>query len=387
MAAQIAKSDFASLRTLDSHLRSKDATYLRDTSVQDLLQELLPCPTTNDRLDLTCVLIFDGLDQLPDQEAAQLLDAILAFKSSTVRFLITGAESILSSRLQLSEEVSTISVQEHNKIDIEDYIESRLKDSEAFVGNAPEILRISAQIQTKLPDVANGNFQNVGQIINRITGAIESEQSEEDITKLISADTLREKRIAIQELIVELNGSLMEEEIEQLNELLIWVIYAWKDMSVTELRAALFLLTKRTPFKSLEDKVGQKYGKILRIEQDVIYDDDKLVKIKNSELEDFFRDSKRENIDCNIEKDNDPRISMTISIDHVRLSQVQRFFWRVNEDMTFDKTAFASPLSDSDEGVGIRVNRTDANLILLSRCFDVLLEEPKEETQRRRPES
>ena len=133
-------------------------------------------------------------------------------------------------------------------------------------GEVPEVLRIVSSIRQKLPEIANGNF-NVRQIIETVSEAVELDHSEDQIVKLINADTLQNKDTTIKKLVDDLNASLNSQEIEQLNELLMWTIYAFEYLSVDEMRAALLLRTKRTPLQNLEEKMTQKYCKLLKIER------------------------------------------------------------------------------------------------------------------------
>ncbi|MCJ1368888.1 hypothetical protein MMC20_000095 [Loxospora ochrophaea] len=241
--------------------------------------------------------------------------------------------------------------------------------------------RIVHSIHENLPEVVNGNFNDVRQIIEKVNGAVESDQSIEEILKLISIDTIKNKGVATEELIEKLNQNLNVQEIEQLNEFLIWTVYAFNYMTVDEMQAALYLRTGRKPLQSLDDKIVQKYSQLLRIDQDEL-DDSSYLKLRNSDLEDFFRKSKREKDNTDTKENHDPRISMTITIDQVKLSKVQRFFWDLSEEVVLHKFAFTAPLSSPERTVTISANQTEAHLTLIRRCFGVLLEEEfNEETK------
>lgn len=288
--------------------------------------------------DISYVLLFDGLDQLNDDDANKLFGAILARKSSNVRILVTGTEEIFDSCLKFVEQslgsVLSIRVVDYNQPDIMRFIEWCLKDYKALQENAPPILRIAASIQENLPNIVNGNFEQVKQIMEKINEAIENEESEVEVINLISRDSLERKPVVTEKLINELNDLLNPREIEQLNEILMWTIYTINYISVDEMRAALFLRTKRPLLESLKDKVVRKYSKLLQIGEDGIF------MMRDGDLEKFFRESKPYRQELDTEENDDPKISMTITIDHVQHSKLQRFFWDLSEKMIFDRFEF-----------------------------------------------
>lgn len=364
---------------LSTYLETKDLSFLRDMSVEDLPKELLPHSNIRETKESTYVLLFDGLDQLSADDAKQLFAASFAMRSSYVRIIITGTEDIFRSCLKYVnrglESVSSIDVAANNGSDIERFVQSELRTCKALQGDASEILKIKERVREELPQVVEGNFSDVRQIIERISEAVNSEHEVEDIVRLISPDTLRYRDVATAKLVKELNGSLNTQEIEQLNELLVWTIYARRWIYVDQMRAALFLRTRRTPLRSLEDKVTQKYSMLLHVNAD-----DNYFEMKNYYLEEFFRNSKREIQELERDANDDPRISMTISIDNVKRSQVQRFFWDLSEQIIMDKFEFTKSLT-SGQSAKINANRMEAQLTIARRCFDVLLEKPGDETK------
>ena len=381
MAVQMAKQNFLYARNLSSHLESKDLSFSQDLNVKDLAKELFPPPNTKDTT--LYVLLFDGLDQISSDEATQLVDTVLSLDSSKTRIAMTGAEEVFYESLEYLGKTQNLAkrirVQDYNESDITLYIEFELKLHKALQDDGAGISRIVDSIRKQLPKIANGNFDNARQIIERAKGAVESDQSEEEVQSLISADTLENKDSLIRRIINELNNSLNAQEIEQLNELLIWAIYGNEYMSLDEMRATFFLRMNRAPLQNLEDKVKEKYSKLLDVRPD--NDDDPILYIKNSDVEDFFRKSGRDDQPANSEANDDPKISMNITINNVDASKVQRFFWDLSEKMVFDKFPFTDSSPDLVQKARISANKAEANLTLTRRCFDLLFDEPNEETK------
>ena len=373
MAAQIANTNRVFSRKLSSALKSKDFSLLKDTSPDEILKDLF---NRAEDWNTTFILLFDGIDQLPDDDATQLLKAALELDAINVRIVLTGTDEKFSCCRDAKslDQIPLINVQEHNEADIRLFIEHCLTDRKILQGNAPDVLKIVDQLRETLPDKANGNFNDIRHIIDEVSEAIESDASEEQVMQLISVKILEDSTAASMRLLDEMNHSLKVQEIEQLNELLAWVIYGVSAMTTEELTAALFIRTKRALLQSLKVKIKRKYHKILRTESNSI-------QVSTPDLDKIFRDSpRRKRTESDLEGNNDPRITMTININNVRQSKVRRFIWDLSESIFLDKFAFATHGTESGSFVGIGANRIDSELLIANRCFEVLLEKPTKET-------
>ena len=391
LVMQIAGQDSVYRKNLVLYLRSKDQSFARDMTAADLAKELLLPPDKGDSTsNMTTFMLFDGFDLLAPEEATQLLRALLAIESVKTRVAIASAENFFHDSLERVdkglETISTIEIGDHNQEDISHFIDSEIKDSGVLNGDG--LTRIVALLRAKLPEIAKGNFESARQIVERVSEAVKEELFEEDIERLIAEDALKNQQELIHQTVTEYNESLNNQEIEQLNELLLWTIYATEVMSTDEMRAALFMCTKRAPLQSLEDKIREKYYKLLEVRKGSELgfglngvEEFDLVCLTNSEIDPYFRGQKREKRESDAEASDDPTISMTITIKNVRLSKVQRFFWDLSEKVVIDKFNFANSLKDFREKMTITSNSAEANLTLTKRCFDLLFDEPKEETK------
>ena len=379
IAAQVAHQDVVHSKRLKSLLGSKDGSSFRDMSVMELSERLIPALNDKDAPDIGYVLLLDGLDQLPDDDASQLLDALFAIKSSKLRIILTGTEETFSEKnLDL---LTSIRVTDRNKEDIKRFINSELRACKILQEDLPEISRIVDSIRLKLPEIGKGCFNDVRQIISKVSAAVEYDQPEDQIAGLISADTLTNKDITIERLVYELNSSLNTSEIGQLNELLAWIIYGFEYMTMEEMRAALFLCTKRTSLSSLETKVRQRYSKLLKIEPENTRHDHSALEMRDADFESYFRGMKREIQEIGTDGNDDPKISMTITIDHVNLSKVQRFFWDLSENIVFERFPFNKAVTNLEQTTQISADFAQGHLTLARRCFEVLLDEPTKETK------
>lgn len=288
LAVQIAKQDAVYSKDLCLYLDTRDVPSSTQGSNRELVKALLPSPMMTDVSDIGYVLLFDDINQLPPADANQLVAALLAVEYPRTRIVVTGTEEYIRSTLHSNgknlDESPNIRVPEHNEADIRRFIDREVEECELLQDESPAILKIVESIRDRTPNIVKGNFNDVKQIIERVSEAVKTDQPEEEIDKLISVETLEDAGAAAARLVTELNELLNKQEIEQLNELLAWTIYAWGDISVDEMRAALFLRTQRAPLQSLEDKVAHKYSRILQIGSG----NNKKFEINNPYLKDFF---------------------------------------------------------------------------------------------------
>ena len=381
MAAQIAKQSIVYSKKLDSQLKSRDVSIFNDMDVKELSEELLLTPKIKDTTDTAYVLLFDGVDQLSDDDASRLLAATVATNSSKVRIVITGTETIFDSCMKILSEQSQnfpiIRVANYNEVDITRFIISELKTYPVLQRDVPGISKIVGSIQEKLPEIVNGSFSGVRQMLHKVSESIDLGFSEEQILELITEDTLESEGGAAKRIVDELNGSLNSQEIEQLNELLAWTIYAFGSIRLKMMQAALFLRTQKRPLQSLEDKVAQKYSRIIEYDRDY-----NVFEIRNAEMEAFFMNSRRETKRLDMQGNDNPKISMKIEIDHVDLSTVQRFFWDLSEKVVLEKFVFTKSQTETAQKIRISASPTEGHLTLTRRCFDLLLENPSDEAER-----
>ncbi|KAI9686798.1 MAG: hypothetical protein M1822_002858 [Bathelium mastoideum] len=377
MATQIASQDIVYAKFLAMHLKNKGISFSQEMTANDLIQELFLPPKMDSKPDMAYMLLLDGLDQLVPEEASQLINALRSLKASNFRVAVTVTNTNPES-LKVSQEeldlIPTIRVEDHNESDIKRYIENKLNAYEDLNSEDPSILRIANHVRDKLPRVASGNFDNVQQIIAKVQKAVSNDEDIAAIQGLVSKDQLENKELAAERIVEELNESLNPQEIEQLNELLIWTVYGCEYMSVDEMRAALLLRTKRVPLQKLENKIREKYAKIVKTrpedDQDVIY-------MRNDEIAEFLQRTQRSNKGRESDVGSDPKISMTIRFENVRLSQARRFVWKLNEKMTFDGLDFNAPNIEEEARTMIDANPADAYLTLTRRCLAILLDNQK----------
>ncbi|KAF4341851.1 Nacht and tpr domain protein [Fusarium beomiforme] len=171
--------------------------------------------------------------------------------------------------------------------------------------------------------------------------------------------------------LVELQEQLLPQNIEELNELLIWVIHGVEWFHVCELEAALFLRFRTTPLQKLRKKLEGKYSRLFDSDGSVI-----------TVRRDFLRLVKKESKQLQSPDDDIPRITATISITKADVTTVQNFLWALFQKSVVEKFEF-EPLSGqiSRAKGDIGVNSFDAHLAIVMHALNFIISKPDEKTE------
>jgi hypothetical protein len=376
MAIQIAKQNINYAKEMVKFWDGKKESYVRDISCKDLCSAL---QLFEPKKDAAYILLFDGLEQLADNSTQQLFEVLLGAKLPKLRIIASAATDVLDKCLSSFEKalsvrmVPRIDIGKHNMPDIKQYIERELKTNDLLQGTETDTIQLIDSIRGKLPVAAEGNFSRVQRVLGRIKEAISADRSVEDIKGLLAEGSLEDGNAAAQKVVSALNNSLNDQEIDQLNELLIWAIHGYRYFNVDMLKAALFLRYNRTPLQPLEKKLRGKYAKVFTIDSDgdvVVHDD----------IENLFRGSPSPRLGKDADGKDKPQISMTITINQADIEMVRRFFWDLSENAVFRTFDFDKFVKDSGDQMKISANPVDAHFAMTTQCLKLLLNEPDKRT-------
>ncbi|KEY82955.1 hypothetical protein BA78_4269 [Aspergillus fumigatus] len=257
--------------------------------------------------------------------------------------------------------VLTIDITKHNKPDIKAFIVEELKRKGIFQGADEDSQRRKTMVEERLWVRSNNSYLTIQQDLRKVEEIITSGGTEEELHRVLHESSTDPKELVRAE-IEGLEAMLKAREIEEINELLIWVIASDESMLLVELEAALFLRFKTVSLQPLDKKITGKYSKIFTL----IYG-------KYLALKDHVRDCVVAQRDRPRQSADDPKITATISITNGDLKLVQRFFWDLNHYSFLGGFAF-EPTSDQTN-VGqrkIQVYEADAHLEIVKRTFDIL---------------
>ncbi|KAI2616328.1 hypothetical protein GGR54DRAFT_241906 [Hypoxylon sp. NC1633] len=373
IAIQIADLDATYAKNLSQSCdnKSEDSSFFKDADCQELWDFLrIGSPRGN----IVHYLIFDGLGGLPDEspdtraQKEQLLRILYKSVQSSVRVLLSVRRDAFSVEDRPSH--SSIEMEQHNELDIQEYISHYLKESDLFQDSEDEAL--SARVAGSLTKQVRGNYNKLKAALEKIKEVVASDGLEAEIDKVLAESSMTEKQIT-QTTIAQLEERLTGEEIDELNELLIWVICGMEPFTVDELNAALVLRSQRRGTLRLKKKLERKYSSILRINPG-------------------GRVGVQENIKDLLTKrrtkprsaDDNPKFSATISIMKGDFRSVQTFLWSLSQkidSLAHDEFGFQQISEQQRVKNNIQVNEVDGNYTIIRRTFKLLAGEPNKESK------
>ena len=381
MCLQIASKQKVYAKDIAGICDSSEDSDFKNLSCRDLWNSLkLGAP----RGDVTQFLLFDGLDQLSESDAGQLLNVLSTQRQSPagfvtskpersrLRILATGSPKTFNMDVSLL--LPIINLTASNASDISKFIDHELKKDEIMQAGSVEMMDLTRSIRTKLHAKAQGDFSIVKQKLERIKSAVEADASSDDIEDILEEDHEQDILQIAQDVINDLYTSLNVEDIVQLNELFNWSIHAQRHFTISELRAALFLRSRKSPLRQFEKKVKSKYAKIFDVENDGT------VRIKWQIAEILMNSNTPRASTASMDLSGSPKITMTISISNAGLDKVQKFLWDLSEKAAFERFPFKASETVQEKGT-LRVNYIDANFVIASACLDLLADEPDEKTK------
>ena len=379
VAAQLSDSNGVVKKRVQRSLDSNDSHLLSNPDVFDMFREIFPASGDQDESNMSFVLVFDAIDQLSDGQQRWLCQAIEKLRSAQIRFILTGNTDALDEESEGGTRIiCTIQMDEQNEPDIKEFVKRSLTGHSFSEDDTPEIKQYVSKIQDQLPGVVEGSFDEVDNRMVMIIDAIENDMLE-NIDKILHEDASKNQHQRFVTLLERLNKDLNSKEIEQVNEILAWVIYAKNQtLSLEEGDAVLSLQNEGPLRKGLKDRITRKTGKYRRLFKISDYGD---ISLKNTEPEQFSQTFKNRRIfEETTDASDDPRISMTIRVHHATRPQLQQFFWDLSKQTTFNDWPVTSTPIDPDLSPVISANEVDAHLLISRRCLDLLQSTPEKET-------
>ncbi|KAF9888811.1 hypothetical protein FE257_008180 [Aspergillus nanangensis] len=347
----------------------KNEKYFKDLDCMTLWNELLVgAPAKNTRH----YILLDSLNTLSPEECETLIAALKSKfedeKSGRVRILLSGQDKAFEGGEIDVDSMPTIDIANENGPDISAFIEKSMEDASLLQDKDDNTEHIRNTVQEKLLDRSNGSYLNVRTDIGKIEEIINSNGSEEDLNKMLQ-ESSRDLELMVRSDIATLEAVLKPNEIDEVNELLVWTVVGVGSFNLDELAAALFLRFQTVSLQPLKQKVVGKYSRIFSLTQDAYVEPKENVeKCVITE-----RDSPRQS--------GDRKISATITITNADVEKVQRFLWDLNQHAHFGGFSF------EHDGTGtvetgrkkIRLNEVDAHLDIVKRAFEFLNDNEKDD--------
>ncbi|EXK84396.1 hypothetical protein FOQG_11434 [Fusarium oxysporum f. sp. raphani 54005] len=362
-------------KSIASICEEKDnGTYFTDVSCESLWKDL-----GQPRGDTMYYFIFDGVEKLSKMHAdagTQFFDVLKEASHSSatesdgsrIRLLVSGSGDAI--KVLGGFESPTINIAKSNGSDIESYIKREMRKYDIFQGNDSKDEASRKKINDKLLETAGGSFFKVQSTLDRIKDLVDSGGQESELDDLLTESDWGREAIS-KNVVAELQEQLSSQNIEEINELLIWVVYGFEWLSVDQLEAALFLRFGSTPLQKLAKKLQGKYSRLFEV-------DGQVITVRRDLLSLVIKDPKQlRSLD-----DDTPRITATITITKGDITTVQNFLWALFQKPVVEKFEF-EPLAGqiTQTKSEIRVNDSDAHLAIVMQAISFLIKKPDARTE------
>ncbi|RKK88311.1 hypothetical protein BFJ69_g167 [Fusarium oxysporum] len=377
IALQLAEQDMALAKSIASICEEKDnGTYFTDVSCESLWKDL---KLGQPRGDTMYYFIFDGVEKLSKMHAdagTQFFEVLKEASHSSatesdgsrIRLLVSGSGDAI--KVLGGFESPTINIAKSNGSDIESYIKREMRKYDIFQGNDSKDEASRKKINDKLLEMAGGSFFKVQSTLDRIKDLVDSGGQESELDDLLTESDWGREAIS-KNVVAELQEQLSPQNIEEINELLIWVVYGFEWLSVDQLEAALFLRFGSTPLQKLAKKLQGKYSRLFEV-------DGQVITVRRDLLSLVIKDPKQlRSLD-----DDTPRITATITITKGDITTVQNFLWALFQKSVVEKFEF-EPLAGqiTQTKSEIRVNDSDAHLAIVMQAISFLIKKPDARTE------
>ncbi|KAI9719483.1 MAG: hypothetical protein M1828_006190 [Chrysothrix sp. TS-e1954] len=240
-------------------------------------------------------LLFDGIDHLDDKHSfgrhAKLLSQMLhiaeahqhssklmpvplmlptdvectteARDAPVIRLCGSGVPSMLNEFTEgLCSQIFEIS--KGNNSDLEAFIEDRISRMSISKGQSDDVRELRATMPQQLIDITKGDFKNLEMLLDQISAKQRPSEIREALEKAQSGDTRID---TIDREIQQLNESLSNEDIRDLNELLLWALGSFRrTMTAAELEASLYLQNNEANFSSLVDRLRTRFSVLFTVD-------------------------------------------------------------------------------------------------------------------------
>lgn len=320
--------------------------------------------------DVAYFLIFDGIDQVEKKNAKQLLRTLSALENSKdmgqlrLRIMLTGRKSAFE-----DESFEEISLGDHNKPDIEKYISQELGKMENLKADDVERTKLRSEIKAKLPQKVGGDFSKVRTAFD----AFKQEKYIEDISKILDGKALDRKKY-LQKEIEKYNKKLSSDDVEDLNELLAWVVYGFEYLSVAKLEAALLLRHDKASLQPLESKLKKEYSIFFTIENGCV--------ITNPECTELVTEEKENDEDEEAKPDMTSKQEADTQIPAAEIKMVERFILQICGEEIYKRFGFHQFFErKGSHPAMIGMRQLQAHLIIVKSCLKLLTSDEDKRTE------
>ncbi|OTA04241.1 hypothetical protein A9Z42_0048210 [Trichoderma parareesei] len=379
MAFQIARVDVAVQKALNKTCDEEPAAFRRSASVDSLdsLWESLKIGASGS--NATYSLVFDGLENLPDQQVKMLLDFVFSARMAKdsgdrVRILLSGTDDQFAG-WQGARSALRIQMEKHNKPDMCIIIQEALNQRGMLQNPKPnsDQERARDKILDKLPQNVEGSYSRLQFGLEDVIRLLSTRTAIRELDRMLD-QSMSSHEAAIKSL----QRSLTADEISELNELLKWVLFTNEPMTLEKLEAAMYLCSETESLASMEYIIRNKYSAVLKLDDGYVFGQDG--------VKEFLR--KDVNVSGRSAQSKDrATISMTITINNVDQELCGHFLWDLAHKAIRDKFNFnlddeAANAFHGGSRASIAVDEFEAHHTIVTRAFEYLNKPHREQTEK-----
>ena len=332
--------------------------------------------------DATFFILLDGISQFDEKRMnglRQILDDVQSRSRESnplrIRLLLTSTIDITNEiETSLKYPILKIEMASKNKDDLEKFVIDRL-DSMKVLKNLPaQAQGLRDEILTELTNHASGDFIDVDLLVKEISTM---RRPAEIRSVLHKAKSSGRRSDTIAREIARCNESLGNEDIQDLNELLTWVICAQRSLTLTELEAILYAKNREISLRPLRDQIRDSYSSFFSVatETDIGVDSYSDVNLVSDSIRDYFQKA--------LEPRGDSTLRVSDDVNESEVKIIKRFLRSVCDDNLFEKFGldefFNRKLGLTTAVISIDLDTAPSNIIL--DCLHVISGEYCEQTR------
>jgi hypothetical protein len=371
------------LKVLAWQVANNDIVYRKDigtaktqgvNQVEDLWDMLF---TKSYKSDSTFFLLLDGVDQVNKKQLKEFIHLLEDLQNTSaswgrfkLRVVLSGRDDTITKiKGQMGDGLSVIDVASKNSDDMQKFIIDRMNKMEIMGGSSDQVLSLRREILENLTTQTHGDFVNVGLLLHEISGKQRPGEIRDILTRSGGkrSDTIVRK-------IEQLNETLSDDDISDLNVLLTWVVFSIRDLKLKELEAVLFLKTGESSLRPLAEKITDQYSSIFKIDGEPhpitkIIPSSSRVTLVSDSIEEFLR-TKSESDDTKDAQE----LNHTGDVNEFEVRIVRRFLESVCDPKLFTKFGFDEFFQRKLKGKTARVgvDIETAHLRILAACLEVV---------------
>jgi hypothetical protein len=294
-------------------------------------------------LDATFFVLLDGIERIDSERGQRLLRIMRHTMNVTkkpqrlrIQWFVTGMPSSFSfggsTGLEESLLVSKITLGTCNKGDIVRFIDARMNSMTALSTQSknPEIDQLRATIRERLSVGVSGDFTKLDYKLRDISTKTRKDEIEEALTHVTE-----DIGVIIARQIKRLSDELDEFDVEDLNELLVWIVAVEPtsrlSVTIAFLEEVLSLKTASRSLVPLRVRIETNFAPLLEMIPDP-YNDNFLVTIAPSFLEYFFEPSGK--------PENATRSGSSSTLHPSEIAIVERFLKNICDDDLYQRFEF-----------------------------------------------